>query len=161
MYLHTDAGHGGQSPDASGQEANGMDETIFPVDFDKEGDIIDDVRLLFQLSILRSLEPLPVSTFPSQFRCLPLCDSHSPSLPPALPATLLSIDARIAGITPCASEAITRRMPFDRHFRYEYLSSLPSLRVEVRGTQLDSELSFRDHFRHVPLFISLLPSHWD
>ena len=55
-----DSGHGGQSPDASGREADGMDDSmccffnfsdvcrlsflaIFPVDFKKEGDIIDDV----------------------------------------------------------------------------------------------------------------------
>ena len=44
---NVDSGHGGQSPDASGRELDGMDETIFPVDFDQEGDIIDDVRVPF------------------------------------------------------------------------------------------------------------------
>ena len=41
-----DSGHGDQSPDASGRELDGMDETIFPVDYDQEGDIIDDVGSL-------------------------------------------------------------------------------------------------------------------
>ncbi|KAH6912342.1 metacaspase-1 [Coprinopsis sp. MPI-PUGE-AT-0042] len=45
LFMHY-SGHGGQSPDASGREADGMDETIFPVDFDSEGDIIDDVRVI-------------------------------------------------------------------------------------------------------------------
>ncbi|KAF8964563.1 peptidase C14, caspase domain-containing protein [Flammula alnicola] len=45
LFFHY-SGHGGQSPDASGKEADGMDEVIFPVDYDQRGeadsDIIDD-----------------------------------------------------------------------------------------------------------------------
>ena len=36
------AGHGGQQPDEDGDEEEGMDETLIPVDFDKNGHIIDD-----------------------------------------------------------------------------------------------------------------------
>ncbi|KAH9476366.1 Metacaspase-1 [Psilocybe cubensis] len=41
LFFHY-SGHGGQSPDASGREADGMDEVIYPVDYDSSGDIIDD-----------------------------------------------------------------------------------------------------------------------
>ncbi|PPQ93586.1 hypothetical protein CVT25_005466 [Psilocybe cyanescens] len=41
LFFHY-SGHGGQSPDASGKEADGMDEVIFPVDYDSTQDIIDD-----------------------------------------------------------------------------------------------------------------------
>ncbi|KAF9531516.1 caspase domain-containing protein [Crepidotus variabilis] len=41
LFFHY-SGHGGQSRDASGREKDGQDEVIFPVDFDKAGDIIDD-----------------------------------------------------------------------------------------------------------------------
>ncbi|KAF8188987.1 peptidase C14 [Pholiota molesta] len=46
LFFHY-SGHGGQSPDASGKEKDGMDEVIFPVDYDDKqgdgpGDIIDD-----------------------------------------------------------------------------------------------------------------------
>ncbi|KAH6912309.1 metacaspase-1 [Coprinopsis sp. MPI-PUGE-AT-0042] len=41
LFFHY-SGHGGQAEDASGREADGQDEVIFPVDFEKEGDIIDD-----------------------------------------------------------------------------------------------------------------------
>lgn len=51
-----DSGHGGQSKDASGKESDGLDEVIFPLDFEREGDIIDDVRIL-------SLSLLPVLMF--------------------------------------------------------------------------------------------------
>lgn len=49
----TDSGHGGQSPDASGKEVDGMDEVIFPVDYDDRhnddgpSDIIDDVSVSY------------------------------------------------------------------------------------------------------------------
>ncbi|KAF9477283.1 hypothetical protein BDN70DRAFT_116374 [Pholiota conissans] len=48
LFFHY-SGHGGQSPDASGKEVDGMDEVIFPVDYnensrrdDGPADIIDD-----------------------------------------------------------------------------------------------------------------------
>ncbi|CAA7261062.1 unnamed protein product [Cyclocybe aegerita] len=41
LFFHY-SGHGGQQPDESGREADGMDEVIFPVDFEQAGDIIDD-----------------------------------------------------------------------------------------------------------------------
>ncbi|KAI9324704.1 peptidase C14, caspase domain-containing protein, partial [Zopfochytrium polystomum] len=36
------SGHGGQAPDQDGDEDDGFDETILPVDFDKTGQIRDD-----------------------------------------------------------------------------------------------------------------------
>ena len=35
-------GHGGQQEDLDGDEEDGFDETLIPVDFDKNGHIIDD-----------------------------------------------------------------------------------------------------------------------
>ena len=46
LFLHF-SGHGTQTKDLDGDEADGMDEAICPVDYDKSGLIIDD--LLFQL----------------------------------------------------------------------------------------------------------------
>lgn len=36
------AGHGGQQEDLDGDEDDGFDETLIPVDFDKNGHIVDD-----------------------------------------------------------------------------------------------------------------------
>ena len=36
------AGHGGSKRDTSGDEADGMDETILPLDFQRAGEILDD-----------------------------------------------------------------------------------------------------------------------
>ena len=36
------AGHGGWVEDTSGDEADGMDETLVPVDFEESGEITDD-----------------------------------------------------------------------------------------------------------------------
>ncbi len=41
-----DSGHGGQTKDLDGDEADGFDEVIYPVDFEKAGHIVDDVRCL-------------------------------------------------------------------------------------------------------------------
>jgi hypothetical protein len=47
-----DSGHGAQTPDKDGDEKDGFDEVIFPIDFRKRGHILDDdmhalmVRLL-------------------------------------------------------------------------------------------------------------------
>jgi len=41
LFFHY-SGHGGQVEDTSGDESDGMDETILPVDFQKNGQIIDD-----------------------------------------------------------------------------------------------------------------------
>ncbi|CAG8651204.1 25408_t:CDS:2 [Dentiscutata erythropus] len=38
-----DSGHGGQEKDLDGDEIDGYDETIMPLDFEKKGQIIDDV----------------------------------------------------------------------------------------------------------------------
>ena len=35
-------GHGGQQEDLDGDEEDGFDETLIPVDFDKHGHIVDD-----------------------------------------------------------------------------------------------------------------------
>ena len=37
-----DSGHGGQTKDRDGDEAYGHEETIYPVDFEQAGHIIDD-----------------------------------------------------------------------------------------------------------------------
>eukprot|EP00612_Vaucheria_litorea_P003337 CAMPEP_0171461466 /NCGR_PEP_ID=MMETSP0945-20130129/5903_1 /TAXON_ID=109269 /ORGANISM="Vaucheria litorea, Strain CCMP2940" /LENGTH=1068 /DNA_ID=CAMNT_0011987819 /DNA_START=86 /DNA_END=3292 /DNA_ORIENTATION=+ len=41
LFLHY-SGHGGSIPDDNGDEADGMDETIIPLDFEKAGHIRDD-----------------------------------------------------------------------------------------------------------------------
>ncbi|KAF5310257.1 hypothetical protein D9619_010178 [Psilocybe cf. subviscida] len=41
LFFHY-SGHGGQSKDASGREADGLDEVIYPLDYDDAGDVIDD-----------------------------------------------------------------------------------------------------------------------
>ncbi|EOR03511.1 Metacaspase-1 [Wallemia ichthyophaga EXF-994] len=41
LFFHY-SGHGGRTKDLSGDEIDGFDETIFPVDFQKAGHIIDD-----------------------------------------------------------------------------------------------------------------------
>jgi len=41
LFLHY-SGHGGQTPDTNGDEDDGYDETIFPVDYNQAGQIIDD-----------------------------------------------------------------------------------------------------------------------
>lgn len=41
LFLHY-SGHGGTSRDADGDEQDGFDETIIPVDFQKTGQIVDD-----------------------------------------------------------------------------------------------------------------------
>ena len=42
LFFHF-SGHGGQVPDKTGHEADGMNETIVPVDYDRKGQITDDV----------------------------------------------------------------------------------------------------------------------
>jgi len=41
LFLHY-SGHGGQTQDTSGDEDDGYDETIFPVDYNQAGQIVDD-----------------------------------------------------------------------------------------------------------------------
>ena len=41
LFLHF-SGHGGQTEDLDGDEEDGMDETIYPVDFKQAGMIVDD-----------------------------------------------------------------------------------------------------------------------
>ena len=38
-----DSGHGGQTKDLDGDEADGYDEVIYPVDFERAGHLVDDV----------------------------------------------------------------------------------------------------------------------
>ncbi|KAF8148640.1 caspase domain-containing protein [Crassisporium funariophilum] len=45
LFFHY-SGHGGQTPDKDGDEIDGWDEVIFPLDFKKNGQIIDDVKPL-------------------------------------------------------------------------------------------------------------------
>lgn len=44
FVLSSDSGHGGQTKDVDGDEADGFDEVIYPVDFKQAGHIVDDVR---------------------------------------------------------------------------------------------------------------------
>jgi len=39
----SDSGHGGQTKDHDGDEGDGYDEVIYPVDFEQNGHIVDDV----------------------------------------------------------------------------------------------------------------------
>ncbi|KAM6497673.1 Caspase domain containing protein [Amanita muscaria] len=41
LFIHY-SGHGGQKKDTTGQEADGLDEVIFPLDFKQKGDIVDN-----------------------------------------------------------------------------------------------------------------------
>ncbi|KDR69952.1 hypothetical protein GALMADRAFT_214755 [Galerina marginata CBS 339.88] len=45
LFFHY-SGHGGQTPDLDGDEVDGWDETIYPVDFKTKGHIVDDVKPL-------------------------------------------------------------------------------------------------------------------
>lgn len=45
LFFHY-SGHGGQAADLDGDEDDGFDETILPLDFKTAGEIIDDVRPL-------------------------------------------------------------------------------------------------------------------
>lgn len=42
IALSVDSGHGGQAEDLDGDEDDGFDETILPLDFKQAGQIIDD-----------------------------------------------------------------------------------------------------------------------
>jgi hypothetical protein len=42
LFLHF-SGHGGQTDDLDGDEDDGLDETIYPLDFKQAGMIVDDV----------------------------------------------------------------------------------------------------------------------
>lgn len=44
FFLHF-SGHGGQKRDTDGDEDDGYDETIMPVDFQTAGEIVDDVSM--------------------------------------------------------------------------------------------------------------------
>lgn len=44
-----DSGHGGQTKDLDGDEADGYDEVIYPVDFEGAGHIVDDVSLRYSM----------------------------------------------------------------------------------------------------------------
>lgn len=49
-----DSGHGAQIRDIDGDEIDGLDEVIYPVDYETAGHIVDDVRTAF-LSGFRDL----------------------------------------------------------------------------------------------------------
>ena len=46
-----DSGHGGQTKDLDGDEADGYDEVIYPVDFKQAGHIVDDVSSVDDVSL--------------------------------------------------------------------------------------------------------------
>jgi metacaspase-1 len=49
LFFHF-SGHGGQTEDLDGDEDDGLDETIYPVDFKKAGMIVDDVNPLYYVA---------------------------------------------------------------------------------------------------------------
>ncbi|PBK64313.1 hypothetical protein ARMSODRAFT_962150 [Armillaria solidipes] len=66
LFFHY-SGHGGQTPDKDGDEVDGYDEVIFPVDFKDQGEIIDD-----------EMHSIMVKPLPSGCRLTALFDcSHS------------------------------------------------------------------------------------
>jgi len=69
LFFHY-SGHGGQIPDKDGDEVDGFDEVIFPLDFEKNGIITDDL-----------LHETMVSPLPDGCRLTALFDScHSASV---------------------------------------------------------------------------------
>jgi len=68
LFFHY-SGHGGQTPDLDGDEADGYDDVIYPVDFKKAGHIVDD-HMFFTM-----VKPLPAGCrLTSVFDC---CHSGS------------------------------------------------------------------------------------
>ena len=53
LFFHY-SGHGGQTPDLDGDEEDGYDEVIYPVDFRTQGQIVDDEM---HLIMVKSLSP--------------------------------------------------------------------------------------------------------
>jgi hypothetical protein len=54
-----DSGHGGQTKDTDGDEADGYDETIYPLDFKQAGHIVDDVCITRQRKLLLAHIKIP------------------------------------------------------------------------------------------------------
>jgi hypothetical protein len=52
FFLHY-SGHGSQTEDLDGDEEDGLDETILPLDFKTAGHIVDDVRPLCEITNFR------------------------------------------------------------------------------------------------------------
>ena len=52
LFFHY-SGHGGQTPDLDGDEEDGYDEVIYPVDFRTEGHIVDDEMHLIMVKPLK------------------------------------------------------------------------------------------------------------
>ena len=50
----SDSGHGGQTKDLDGDEADGFDEVIYPVDHKTNGHIVDDVNPLILIYLILS-----------------------------------------------------------------------------------------------------------
>ena len=61
--LLLDSGHGGQTKDLDGDEEDGYDEVIYPVDFQTNGHIVDDVRIIPSLYCMMCAERI----FPRSF----------------------------------------------------------------------------------------------
>ena len=55
-YPLVDSGHGGQTKDLDGDEADGYDEVIYPVDFNENGHIVDDdLHMIMVINV-----PIPI-----------------------------------------------------------------------------------------------------
>ena len=59
--LTVGTGHGGQTPDTDGDEEDGYDEVISPVDFRSAGHIVDDEM---HRIMVKPLQPCPICVFP-------------------------------------------------------------------------------------------------
>ncbi|KIY50851.1 hypothetical protein FISHEDRAFT_38321 [Fistulina hepatica ATCC 64428] len=70
LFFHY-SGHGGQTPDLDGDETDGLDEVVFPLDYQTEGHILDD-------AIQQDMHSLMVKPLPAGCRLTALFDScHS------------------------------------------------------------------------------------
>jgi hypothetical protein len=63
LFVHY-SGHGGNVRDTNGDEADGYDETLVPLDYERAGQIIDDL-ILAELVL-----PLPEGTFHVEPPCM-------------------------------------------------------------------------------------------
>lgn len=82
LFFHF-SGHGGSVRDLNGDEADGMDETILPIDHDRAGQIIDDEIHDVMVRPLQKGVRL-TAIFDSCHRYVSLPPSL-PSLPPSFP----------------------------------------------------------------------------
>jgi hypothetical protein len=84
LFFHY-SGHGGQTQDLDGDEDDGMDETVYPVDFKQAGQIVDD-----------EMHHYMVKSLPQGCRLTAIFDSVCP-LSLSLNVFLSSVHLRVIG----------------------------------------------------------------